>query len=235
MSVIVGRALPDVRDGLKPVHRRILWSMFEQGLRPDRPYRKSANVVGGVMKQVPPARRPRDLRRVGPDGAGLLAARTAGRRARELRLGRRRPARGPALHGGAARADRARAAPRHRGRDGRLRPELRRLRAAAGRAPGALPEPARQRFGGDRRRDGDEHPAAQPRRGDRRGRALHRPPRVHAEGPDEVRQGSGLPDRRDRSWAATASRTPTRPAGARSRSVPSRRSRRPPTAASGSW
>src|SRR6185295_8793352 len=37
MSVIVGRALPDVRDGLKPVHRRILWSMFEQGLRPDRP------------------------------------------------------------------------------------------------------------------------------------------------------------------------------------------------------
>ena len=42
MSVIVGRALPDVRDGLKPVHRRILWSMFEQGLRPDRPHRKSA-------------------------------------------------------------------------------------------------------------------------------------------------------------------------------------------------
>ena len=57
MSVIVGRALPDVRDGLKPVHRRILWSMFEQGLRPDRPHRKSANVVGDVMKQVPPARR----------------------------------------------------------------------------------------------------------------------------------------------------------------------------------
>ena len=149
-------------------------------------------------EQVPPARRPRDLRRVGPDGAGLLAARTAGRRARELRLGRRRPAGGPALHGGAARADRARAAPRHRGRDGRLRPELRRLRAAAGRAPGALPEPARQRFGRDRRRDGDEHPAPQPRRGDRRGRALHRAPRVQAEGPDEVRQGSGLPDRRDR-------------------------------------
>ena len=49
MSVIVGRALPEVRDGLKPVHRRILWSMYEQGLRPDRPYRKSANVVGGVM------------------------------------------------------------------------------------------------------------------------------------------------------------------------------------------
>jgi DNA gyrase subunit A len=54
MSVIVGRALPDIRDGLKPVHRRILWSMFEQGLRPDRPYRKSANVVGGVMSKYHP-------------------------------------------------------------------------------------------------------------------------------------------------------------------------------------
>src|SRR5918911_3974427 len=54
MSVIVGRALPEVRDGLKPVHRRILWSMLEQGLRPDRPYRKSANVVGGVMSKYHP-------------------------------------------------------------------------------------------------------------------------------------------------------------------------------------
>src|SRR4029078_13360099 len=54
MSVIVGRALPDARDGLKPVHRRILWAMFEQGLRPDRPYRKSANVVGGVMSKYHP-------------------------------------------------------------------------------------------------------------------------------------------------------------------------------------
>ena len=43
MSVIVGRALPDVRDGLKPVQRRILYSMLESGLRPDRPHRKSAN------------------------------------------------------------------------------------------------------------------------------------------------------------------------------------------------
>ena len=49
MSVIVSRALPDVRDGLKPVHRRILYSMFDQGLRPDRPYSKCAKVVGEVM------------------------------------------------------------------------------------------------------------------------------------------------------------------------------------------
>ncbi|MEX0989965.1 MAG: DNA gyrase subunit A [Actinomycetota bacterium] len=54
MSVIVGRALPDVRDGLKPVHRRILWSMLEGGLRPDRPYRKSASAVGDVMKKYHP-------------------------------------------------------------------------------------------------------------------------------------------------------------------------------------
>ena len=49
MSVIVSRALPDVRDGLKPVHRRILYSMYDQGLRPDRPHTKCAKVVGEVM------------------------------------------------------------------------------------------------------------------------------------------------------------------------------------------
>ena len=49
MSVIVSRALPDVRDGLKPVHRRILYSMCDQGLRPDRPHSKCAKVVGDVM------------------------------------------------------------------------------------------------------------------------------------------------------------------------------------------
>ena len=41
MSVIVGRALPDVRDGLKPVHRRVLYSMYEQGVTPDKPHKKS--------------------------------------------------------------------------------------------------------------------------------------------------------------------------------------------------
>ncbi len=49
MSVIVSRALPDVRDGLKPVHRRILYAMFDMGLRPDRPHIKCAKVVGEVM------------------------------------------------------------------------------------------------------------------------------------------------------------------------------------------
>lgn len=54
MSVIVGRALPDVRDGLKPVQRRILWSMLESGLRPDRPHRKSVSAVGEVLKKYHP-------------------------------------------------------------------------------------------------------------------------------------------------------------------------------------
>ena len=49
MSVIVGRALPDVRDGLKPVHRRILYAMYEDGLTSDKPYRKSATTVGNVL------------------------------------------------------------------------------------------------------------------------------------------------------------------------------------------
>jgi DNA gyrase subunit A len=54
MSVIVSRALPDVRDGLKPVHRRILFSMHENGYTPDKPYRKSARVVGDVIGKYHP-------------------------------------------------------------------------------------------------------------------------------------------------------------------------------------
>jgi DNA gyrase subunit A len=54
MSVIVGRALPDVRDGLKPVHRRVLYAMHDLGLQPNRPYRKSAFIVGEVMGKYHP-------------------------------------------------------------------------------------------------------------------------------------------------------------------------------------
>jgi len=54
MSVIVGRALPDVRDGLKPVHRRILFSMYKTGMTPDKPYKKSAHVVGDVLAKYHP-------------------------------------------------------------------------------------------------------------------------------------------------------------------------------------
>ena len=54
MSVIVSRALPDVRDGLKPVHRRILYTMFENNLYPDRAYRKCADTVGSVLGRYHP-------------------------------------------------------------------------------------------------------------------------------------------------------------------------------------
>lgn len=54
MSVIVSRALPDVRDGLKPVHRRILYTMFEDNLGPEKPYRKCANTVGSVLGRYHP-------------------------------------------------------------------------------------------------------------------------------------------------------------------------------------
>src|SRR5215213_11153792 len=54
MSVIVARALPDVRDGLKPVHRRVLWAMWDAGFRPGRPYVKCAKVVGEVMGNYHP-------------------------------------------------------------------------------------------------------------------------------------------------------------------------------------
>ena len=54
MSVIVSRALPDVRDGLKPVHRRIIYSMNELGLQPNKAYKKSARIVGDTMGKYHP-------------------------------------------------------------------------------------------------------------------------------------------------------------------------------------
>jgi len=54
MSIIVSRALPDVRDGLKPVHRRILYAMSELGMSPDKPFKKSARIVGEVIGKYHP-------------------------------------------------------------------------------------------------------------------------------------------------------------------------------------
>lgn len=54
MSVIITRALPDVRDGLKPVHRRILYAMHEAGMTPNKPYKKSARIVGEVLGKYHP-------------------------------------------------------------------------------------------------------------------------------------------------------------------------------------
>jgi DNA gyrase subunit A len=84
MSVIVSRALPDVRDGLKPVHRRVLFAMHEAGLQPNRPRLKCARVVGDVMGSYHPPRRRGDLRHARPHGAAVLDALPARRRARNF-------------------------------------------------------------------------------------------------------------------------------------------------------
>ena len=98
MSVITARALPDARDGLKPVHRRILYGMYAGGLRPDRKHQKSAAAVGDVMGKFHPHGDAVDLRRARAHGAGLLAPLPAHRRPRELRLPRpQRPAGGHAI------------------------------------------------------------------------------------------------------------------------------------------
>ena len=80
MSVIVARALPDVRDGLKPVQRRILYAMQGLGMRSNSSYKKSARLVGEVPGQVPPPRRDSRLRRHGPHGPGLFDAGAVGGR-----------------------------------------------------------------------------------------------------------------------------------------------------------
>ena len=124
--VITSRALPDVRDGLKPVQRRILYAMSTTTTSPGR---QVPEVRQGRRRRhgpVPPARRHRHLRRAGAHGAGLLAALPARRRARQLRLARRRRGRGDALHRVPAAAARDRAARRARARTRRLPPQLRR-------------------------------------------------------------------------------------------------------------
>ena len=136
MSVIVARALPDVRDGLKPVHRRILYAMQRGRLRLE----PAVPQVGAHRRrrdgQVPPARRLGDLRRHGAHGAGLLDAPAADRRAGQFRLDGRRPAGGDALHRGAAGQVGRGAARRHRQGHGRFPAELRRYRT---REPVVLP------------------------------------------------------------------------------------------------
>ena len=152
MSVIVGRALPDVRDGLKPVHRRVLFAMHEANIVWNRPYVKCARVVGDVMGKYHPhgdtaiydtlVRMAQDFSLRYPliDGQGNFGSvdgdNAAAMRYTECRLQRI-----------AERAD-----GRHRQGNGRLRPELRRQGAGAVGAAVAAAEPARQRLVGHRRR-----------------------------------------------------------------------------------
>ena len=174
MSVIIGRALPDVRDGLKPVHRRVLYAMRQMGLASNRAYRKCAKIVGEVIGNYHPhgdaavydtlVRLAQDFNMRYPlvDGQGNFGSvdgdPPAAMRYTEARLETLAEA-----HDG-----------RHRQGDRRLRPELRRDRRRADGAAGGVPEPAGQRLVGHRRRHGDQHPAAQPARGDRRRQAARR-------------------------------------------------------------
>ena len=164
ISVVKGRALPDGADGLKPVQRRILYAMNAMGLAAGR----AAGEVGARRRRrarpLPPARRPGRVRRDGADGAGLLVALPADRRAGQLRQSRRRRCGGDALHGSAADADRATAARRDRRGHRRLHAELRRLHAGAEAAAGAAALRAAQRRLGHRRRHGHRDSVAQPAR-----------------------------------------------------------------------
>ena len=146
--------------------------------------------------QVPPARRRRAVRRARPARPGLLDALPAGRRAGQLRLGRRRHRGRHAVHRGAPDRDRHRDAGRHRQGHGRLRGQLRRHPEAAVRPPGQAAQPAHQRLVGHRRRHGDQHPAAPPRRDRRRRLRLHRQPGHHERRAVPDRPWPGLPDRR---------------------------------------
>ena len=234
MSVIISRALPDVRDGLKPVHRRILWDMETQGFRPDRPFVKCARVTGDTMAKYHPHGELGHLRRPGAHGPALLAAPPAHRLPRQLRLARLRRRR-RALHRVPAVARWPCAC--STGIDENtvdFIAELRRHHPGAGRAAGPLPEPAGQRQPGHRRGHGHQHPAPQPGRGHRRHRPPHRPPRRHPRRPDAVRQGPRLPHRRPHPRPGRDhGRLPHR-VGARSRCGPRPRSRRPASAATAS-
>ncbi len=162
MSVIVGRALPDVRDGLKPVHRRTLYAMHEANTAWNRPYVKCARVVGEVMGKFHPHGDCVDLRRAGAHGAGFLDALHAHRRPGQLRFGRRRPRRGDALHRVPPGSPEFGTAGRHRQGNRRLPAELRREGTRTDGPADAHPESAGQRFGRHRGRHGDQYPAAQP-------------------------------------------------------------------------
>ncbi len=168
MSVIVGRALPDVRDGLKPVHRRVLYAMYDGGYRPDRGFSKSARVVGDVMGNYHPH---------GDSAIYDALVRLAqpwslryplGRRPGQLRFaGQRGCGRAP-LHrdedGAAGHGD----GPRHRRGHRRLQPNYDNKDTEPTVLPARFPNLLVNGSDGHRGRHGHQHPAAQPARGGRR-------------------------------------------------------------------
>ena len=178
MSVIVGRALPDVRDGLKPVHRRVLYAMYDGGYRPDRGFSKCARVVGDVMGQYHPHGDTAIYDALGPARAAVVAALPAGRTARATSA-RRATTRPPLCATPSAgwlrwpwrwcATSTRRPSTSQPNYDGRTQEPRRPAEP--------VPEPARQRQLGHRGRHGHEHPAAQPARGRHRRAVVPRQPR----------------------------------------------------------
>ena len=164
MSVIVGRALPDVRDGLKPVHRRVLYAMRELGNDWNKAYKKSARVVGDVIGKYHPhgdtavydtivrMAQPFSMRYLLVDGQGNFGSvdgdMPAAMRYTEVRMSR-------IAHELLADIDKETVD---------FVAQLRRVRARAVGAADARAEPADQRPDRHRGRHGDQHPAAQPHR-----------------------------------------------------------------------
>ena len=229
MSVIVGRALPDVRDGLKPVHRRVLFSMNENGLRPDRARTPSApRIVGDVMGKYHPHGDSAiydTLVRMAQDFSHALPAR---RRPGQLRLDRRRPRRGHALHRGAPDAPGDGDAARPRQGHGRLRRPTTTARSQEPLVlPARFPNLLVNGSTGIAVGMATNIPPHNLREIDRRRRSPSSTTRqITVEGLMAARQGPGLPDRRDHPRAPRASATPTRPAAAACACAPARTSRR---------
>ena len=196
MSVIVGRALPDVRDGLKPVHRRVLYAMHELGNEYNKAYKKSARVVGDVIGKYHPhgdaavydtmvrMAQPFSMRYLLVDGQGNFGSvdgdPPAAMRYTEVRMSR-------IAHELLADIDKETVD---------FVAQLRRVRARAGGAAGARAEPAGQRLLGHRGRHGDQHPAAQSHRDRQRLPRAARRSEHDARRADAARAGAGLPDRR---------------------------------------
>ena len=207
MSVIVARALPDVRDGLKPVHRRILYTMGEMGLSGNSSYRKCAAIVGEVMGKYHPhgdqsiydalVRLAQDFSMRYPlvDGQGNFGSvdgdDAAAMRYTEARL--------TAIAAEMLDDIDKETVDFEDNYDGD--PE-----AAVG-AAGEAAEPAHQRLVGDRRRHGDQHPAAPPRRDLRRDDRAHRGPGPHVGRPVQVRHTARTSRRAARSSASSGSAT----------------------------
>ena len=191
MSVIVGRALPDVRDGLKPVHRRVLFAMSELGAHANKPYYKSARIVGDVIGKYHPhgdqsvydtlvrMAQPFSLRYMLVDGQGNFGS-VDGDSAAAMRY---TEARMRASYDDG----------RHRQGTVDFQPNYDEG-AGDGHATGS--QPAGQRLGRHRRRHGHQHPAAQPGRGGGRADRVDRRPADRHRRADGIHPGSGFPHRR---------------------------------------